>query len=524
MRQLLALLFLLPSLALADITVVGSGTATSGVTNTTAATPSIHASTTTDDIIIAITGYSHDSADGGTISAVSGYTRIASVVDDVDGLEVTVDCKVAGSSESAPSIGSADGGSGTGDVKIAQTFTLRGALADCSSIVAHSNSARVSSNPANIPHVGLTVTEANTAIVAVGAKRDDVTSADALTTDSLSWSEVVEATTATGDDITIVASVAIQTTAASIGTGAWSVVPSTTQTGDTASIILSLKPAAGGGPGSPPAGKADVTVASIGADTWCEDFNTTATPDIAAGDTIRIDEATSPGGLVLTHGTDCSLEYSGNDSRQFVEYEIYDDSVGDWMTGGVDGVGTLVFNNLGATCDQPADLFLDVGAAMSTFDLDDLCLDAEGDSLTYAVTSGTLPTGVSLNGSTGALTGTPTVENESGASVTFTATDPYGATATQSMTLYPLDTITVPTCTGGVDVGTCVASIDATLFLQAGTTNYQCSESVAASDVISQSPAAAAEAAPFTSINLVVSTGACTNKRPVGVRINIGVR
>lgn len=442
MKKFLALLALIPSLASAAITIVGSGTATTGATNTTAVTPSIHASTTTNDIIIAVTGYSHDSADGGTISAVSGYTRIASVVDDVDGLEVTVDCKVAGAFESAPSITSADGGSGTGDVKIAQTFTIRGALADCSSIVAHSNTGRTSSNPNDIPHVALTVSTANTAIVAIGAKRDDVTSVDALTTDSLSWSEVAEATTTSGDDITIVASLAIQTTAASIGTGAWSVVPSTGQTGDTASIILSLKPAAGGGPGSPPAGKEDYTVASIGADTWCEDFNTTATPDIAVSDTIRIDEATTPGGFTLTHGTDCSLEYEGDDSRQFVEYEVYDASAIGWMSG---GPGLLAFNNLGATCDFPAELVLRVGTALSNFDLDALCVDAEGDSLTYTVTTGTLPAGLTLTSATGVISGTPTTPNETGVTLVFTATDPYGATATQDYVFYVMPQISTDT-------------------------------------------------------------------------------
>lgn len=46
---------------------------------------------------------------------------------------------------------------------------------------------------------------------------------------------------------------------------------------------------------------------------------------------------------------------------------------------------------------------------------------------TWAVTGGALPTGVSLNTSTGALTGTPTTTN--GADVTFTVTDSHGFTA-----------------------------------------------------------------------------------------------
>lgn len=48
-----------------------------------------------------------------------------------------------------------------------------------------------------------------------------------------------------------------------------------------------------------------------------------------------------------------------------------------------------------------------------------------GTVTSYAVTSGTLPTGISLNTSTGALTGTPTVA-QTAASVTITATGPGG--------------------------------------------------------------------------------------------------
>lgn len=49
--------------------------------------------------------------------------------------------------------------------------------------------------------------------------------------------------------------------------------------------------------------------------------------------------------------------------------------------------------------------------------------DVEGNDLDYAITSGSLPTGVSLNTSTGALSGTPTVPGVYSFSVTATETD-----------------------------------------------------------------------------------------------------
>lgn len=52
---------------------------------------------------------------------------------------------------------------------------------------------------------------------------------------------------------------------------------------------------------------------------------------------------------------------------------------------------------------------------------------------TYVVTSGTLPTGLSLNASTGAITGTPTVDGTS--TITVTGTDSASATANATYTL-----------------------------------------------------------------------------------------
>ena len=54
-------------------------------------------------------------------------------------------------------------------------------------------------------------------------------------------------------------------------------------------------------------------------------------------------------------------------------------------------------------------------------------------AITFAVTTGTLPTGLTLTSSTGAITGTPTVAGTS--NFTITATDASGATAAKSLTI-----------------------------------------------------------------------------------------
>lgn len=55
--------------------------------------------------------------------------------------------------------------------------------------------------------------------------------------------------------------------------------------------------------------------------------------------------------------------------------------------------------------------------------------------ITYTVTVGTLPTGITVNASTGALTGTPTDTTYTNRSMTFRATDALGATADASATI-----------------------------------------------------------------------------------------
>ena len=66
---------------------------------------------------------------------------------------------------------------------------------------------------------------------------------------------------------------------------------------------------------------------------------------------------------------------------------------------------------------------------------------------TFALSSGSLPTGLSLNAGTGAITGTPTVANASPVNFTITATDTVGATASKAYSLTINSALSITTAT-----------------------------------------------------------------------------
>lgn len=68
--------------------------------------------------------------------------------------------------------------------------------------------------------------------------------------------------------------------------------------------------------------------------------------------------------------------------------------------------------------------------AMASIDMDNYCNGATS----YAVTTGTLPTGITLAGATGILSGTPTVVADT-TGLVITATGPGGATASAPFTI-----------------------------------------------------------------------------------------
>jgi len=87
---------------------------------------------------------------------------------------------------------------------------------------------------------------------------------------------------------------------------------------------------------------------------------------------------------------------------------------------------------------------------------------------TWSITSGVLPAGLSLTGSTGAISGTPTVAGTS--DFTVQVTDANGATATRALSITIYNTLTVTTST--LSEGTVSASYTQTLAASGGKTPY----------------------------------------------------
>lgn len=171
------------------------------------------------------------------------------------------------------------------------------------------------------------------------------------------------------------------------------------------------------------AGKQCITLASVSATSWCADFNATQTPDIAAGDIIKIDSATTPDGFVWNQITDCNGNYSGTSARQSLQYDVYDTSAGAYMSG---GPGTLWFNNQGPIGPEANSVRYNfrLNEAIDPINLVSLCLDPEGDSMT-ATNVSSLPTGLFVSSSQ--LQGTPTVRGYF-PNLTFSCTDSTGET------------------------------------------------------------------------------------------------
>ncbi len=76
-------------------------------------------------------------------------------------------------------------------------------------------------------------------------------------------------------------------------------------------------------------------------------------------------------------------------------------------------------------------------------------ITASGGSSSYvfAVSSGTLPAGLTLNSSTGVISGTPTTSNAGGVSITFSATDSFSCSGTKNYTLQICPVITLSPAT-----------------------------------------------------------------------------
>lgn len=171
---------------------------------------------------------------------------------------------------------------------------------------------------------------------------------------------------------------------------------------------------------------------------------------------------------------------------------------------------TVYINNTAPVCNPaPADesVLLDEDVAMLSRDFRLVCSDADGHTLTFAVTVGTLPLGTSMD-SAGLWSGTPTTENEIGVAITVQACDPAGDCDTFDFTVYVVNTWTVPNCVTNT-ASECVDEIVTAAPWREqevgfGVNSLTC-DSGTPGLILTQDPAAAAEAAPFTAIGVTLS-------------------
>ncbi len=278
-------------------------------------------------------------------------------------------------------------------------------------------------------------------------------------------------------------------------------------------------------------GFAIVTMASHSAAGLCN-LDSYFAPDCADGDTFEYEDDTN-------ESSDCNVAIAANgeltltpvaagdcDGRQTFEVSYEDvssatdglftsPSVGNFSTD-----DTAYVNNSAPDCHPEPEIYdfaLTVGVAMTSIDLGDLgtCTDADADTLTYSVTSGTLPTGTSLSG-TGNKTwgGTPSVEDEGGEALTVQACDVVGDCDTFDFTVFAIDTWQVPNCVG-LTSNSCSEAIVAAAPWRINAigltiTALTCSSSVTVGNILTQNPLAADEADPYGEMLITLATDTTT--------------
>lgn len=241
---------------------------------------------------------------------------------------------------------------------------------------------------------------------------------------------------------------------------------------------------------------------------------------IAVGDIPRIVSTVSPSSAILQALSDGNLSFTAS-GRQIADSGlVFDVSSATYMPLTL----KAVFNNRSPTCIHPQDLVLKTGVAMTAFDVTQICTDADNDTLTCAVVSNNLPTGLAMNATTCHITGTPTVENEGGAIVLILVSDGFGGTALLQLTIHPVTTWKLPDCVAApTSLSACANAIRALTFSSVFVdTTLANSASVIADNIISQSPAENTEIAPFSTETLTVSLGPVSGPTTVTIPQCIG--
>lgn len=163
--------------------------------------------------------------------------------------------------------------------------------------------------------------------------------------------------------------------------------------------------------------------------------------DPAGGETITITGTGFNAGVkVYVGSTICTTTYVSATSLTFVSPA---NSVGSYVLYVYNTDGTNGINPAGIIY-SPVPVWVTASGALTgafTNISYSTSVSATGDGITYSVTSGSLSTGLSLNSSTGAITGTPTVVATSTFSIT--ATDAQNQAVARSFSIAVVDSVSV---------------------------------------------------------------------------------
>lgn len=252
-------------------------------------------------------------------------------------------------------------------------------------------------------------------------------------------------------------------------------------------------------------------------------------PDVAVGDVIEYQ-------LVANENADCAVSFEADgdfvltptvagdcDGRiSFaISYQDVSNATSGLFTapasvGNFSADDTIFVNDPDIECDNaaPFEILLVQSVAMDPVTVP--CTHSI-DTLTYAVTTGSLNAGLSLDDETGIISGTPTAEDEAGNAFTITATNAAGQTAAVDFVVSVVGTFTVPNCVGNT-LNECIDEIlavapwrDTDVGLDVGA--MTCDPGTP-NLIVSQDPAASAEAEPFEPIVVSLSRLCGSGGRP----------
>jgi hypothetical protein len=231
---------------------------------------------------------------------------------------------------------------------------------------------------------------------------------------------------------------------------------------------------------------------------------------IAVSDVLVVPTTVSPSGATLTVDTNGHYNYTAAGRQTALGGQVYDVSAQAYMATALNL--DVYLNNSMPSCAPTKDIVYVRNVAASTVDLDNYCADADVETVASGVLSGSLPTGLALNGSTNVISGTPTVNTA--VSDVFAVYDAALALMTQTLNLTVTDGWAMPDCTSSVtSSGACVNSI---ISLTSGgvtvTQTPKCDSRVAPFNVLSTSPRAGANIRPGDNVGVTSAYAQCSTQ------------